>query len=110
MRKQKRQICVRRMLCFFLACVLICAAPPSAAQAAVIQTAKNSTVQKKKTSTKTVTIETSGGTLLKQVLCPPKPAKFSHRQKHSKPMRLVSHFRRKRSSFISSLRINTPKS
>ena len=67
MRKQKRQICVRRMLCFFLACVLICAAPPSAAQAAVIQTAKNSTVQKKKTSTKTVTIETSGGITKKKV-------------------------------------------
>ena len=26
MRKQKRQMCVRRMLLFFLACVLICAA------------------------------------------------------------------------------------
>ena len=45
MRKQKRQMCVRRMLLFFLACVLICAAPPSVAQAAIMQTAKNSTVQ-----------------------------------------------------------------
>ena len=45
MRKQKRQMCVRRMLLFFLACVLICAAPPSVAQAALMQTAKNSTGQ-----------------------------------------------------------------
>lgn len=67
MRKQKRQMCVRRMLCFFLACVLICAAPPSAAQAAVMRTAKNSAVQKKKTSTKTVTIETSGEIIKKKV-------------------------------------------
>ena len=34
----------------------------------------------------------SSGTLLRQVLCPPKPAKFSHRQKHSKPIRRASHF------------------
>ena len=67
MRKQKRQMCVRRMLLFFLACVLICSAPPSAAQAAKMQTAKNSTVQKKKTSTKTVTIETSGEIIKKKV-------------------------------------------
>lgn len=67
MRKQKRQMCVRRMLLFFLACVLICAAPPSVAQAAIMQTAKNSTVQKKKTSTKTVTIETSGEITKKKV-------------------------------------------
>ena len=81
MRKQKRQMCVRRMLCFFLACVLICAASPSAAQAAVMRTAKNSAVQKKKTFTKTVTIETSGeiikkkvksgGSVILPVECPP---------------------------------------
>lgn len=67
MRKQKSQMCVRRMLCFFLACVLICATPPSAAQAAVMRTAKNLAVQKKKTSTKTVTIETSGEIIKKKV-------------------------------------------
>ena len=41
--------------------------PPSVAQAAIMQTAKNSTVQKKKTSTKTVTIETSGEITKKKV-------------------------------------------
>ena len=34
----------------------------------------------------------SSGTLLRQVLCPSKPVKFSQRQKHSKPMRMSVSF------------------
>ena len=59
MRKQKRQMCKKNVVFFSGVCINMCSIP-SAAQAAVMRTAKNSTVQKKKTSTKTVTIETSG--------------------------------------------------